>query len=894
MSKIRLGLPIVGVAACALGLVGCADESPWGNVSDEKGYIDFSLTADSGISTKKPVFRSGEADTRANDLSSYMSVPSADDFSIKLEKSDGSYAKTWSSLADFKSEAASTRFNSGVYTLTAFYGTKGNQDFEAPYFEASESIRVLADETTEVSLTAELKNSMVKINYSDGFVEYMSDYHTNLSTQGKAEEIIFNSAEQRAAFIEPNNASLTVHFTTKEKGYTSSLNLGQFAPEAKTLHNITLDVTENATGTSTLDVVFDEGLSQETVTIDLTDELLTSQPPVINCVGFENGQTVDMLEGSSSETKLQMNIVGQNVIKSAILTVDCDKYIPGWGKEIDLCNATAEQQAAITASGINARGFFGIKSEGAFLDLTEYGKSLRNGVYTISLKVTDDQGVVSETASVILNSLPVTVEVVGDPIAYGSGRAFLTMDYNGLNPEKDLSFQAWNAAGIYENVRIISCEEDMSTRAYETHRYIFTLGISATTRSMIMIKVLHNNNNIGEYEVPVIAPEYGISAVDAFSRYAYLKIETPNAYDPTSTVAVVVNNIQLKDGDGNSLNIIERDPEAGILTVSGLTPASTYSMQSNINVENNAWNTESLPIETEAELTIPNGDFSQNEGVVSSNGTLQIGGEYVIRFFGSKTYKNYVSFSHNLPQGWGTVNDLTASKDALNRNTWFVVPSSWVDGGVAYMRNVGYNLNGETPAKSDEGKTTTNYFCQNSPSDDQLNRAAGEIFLGDYSADRSKDGISFSSRPQHISFKYKYSALNEDKGEVKVEVLDGSGNVIGNGVSNIESSSDFIESYVDIKYTTLGVKASKLKVNFKSSYKDIPITIPTGMELDDDISEGTFMEYITKGGVTLSENSTYHALATGSELWIDDVMAVYSDLGSSSSAPKRKSSKSRK
>lgn len=875
MSKFRLGLPIVGVAACALGLVGCADENPWGNVSGEKGYIDFSLTADSGISTKKPVFRSGEAETRANDLSSYMSVPSADDFSIKLEKSDGSYVKTWSSLADFRSEAASSRFNTGVYTLTAFYGTKGNQDFEAPYFEASESIRVLADETTEVSLTAELKNSMVKINYSDGFVQYMSDYHTNLSTQGKAEEIVFNSAESRAAFIEPNNASLTVHFTTREKGYTSSLNLGQFAPEAKTLHNITLDVTENATGTSTLDVVFDEGLTQETVTIDLTDELLTSQPPVINCVGFEDGQTVDMLEGSSSETKLQMNVVGQNVIKSAILTVDCDKYIPGWGKEIDLCNATAEQQAAITAAGINARGFFGIKSEGAFLDFTEYGKSLKNGVYTISLKVTDVQGVVSETASVILNSLPVTVEVVGDPIAYGSGRAVITMDYNGLNPEKDLSFQAWNAAGMYENVRIISCEEDTSTRAYETHRYIFTLGISATTKSMIMVRVLHNNNNIGEYEVPVIAPEYAVSAVDAFSHYAYLKIETPNAYDPTSTVAVVVNNIQLRDGDGNSLKIIERDPEAGIITISDLTSNKNYSLVSNITGEDKSWNLESISFNTEAELEVPNGDFETLTETI--NTTINQGGTWTQTDLGTaKKHQTTLSMIINEPNQWYSSNSVTCNLSASNLNSWYVIPSvynttlSWLSnqpeakvlgvGQSAYtstadvyknltaasgsnamvVRNVAWDLNGPTISNNQQTGNTdySNYFCKNHPSS-IANRSAGILRLGT----ANTEGVSFSSRPKTLKGFYIYTPDSQDtneQGVVSVKILS-SDEVIGSGSIELGSQSSYAEFSIPIVYSSkilFDKKATSLQISITSSNKTSDIKTTNYCSKDECCSRG--------------------------------------------------------
>lgn len=894
MSKIRLGLSLTYAAAFALGIVGCADESPWGNTSNEKGSIDISLTTIDDIATAKPVFRSGEDDANStedpNNLGSYISVPTAKDFSIKLEKADGSYSKTWNTLADFNSEASSSKFSTGSYTITAFYGVKGEQDFEKPYFEASSSLSVYSDQTTKVSLSAELKNSLVKINYTDGFRNYMKDYHTNLTTSGKTEEIVFNSAETRVAFIEPNEASLTVHFTTKDKNYTSSLNLGQFAPLAKTLHNITLDVKESGNGYSSLDVIFDDALTQETVKIDLTDELLTSQPPVITCVGFSDGETVDMLEGTASDVSLKMNVTAKYPIKSAVLTVEADDYTPGWGAEIDLCAATSDQQQMLRQAGIEAIGFYGITSEAAFLDITEFGKSLKNGIYTISLKVTDQNGVVSETSKVILNSLPITIGVVGEPsIVYGSGQVVLTMDYNGLNPETDITFQAWNSLGIYENVQLISCE-DGSSRAFDTKRYIFTLRLPNTTKSMIMIKVLHNNKAIGEYEVPVTIPAYNISAVDAFSRYAHLQVETPQSDDP-STLAAVTNNIRLQDGSGNELNIVSRDSHTGVLTVGNLTPASSYSLKSTIAADG-GWNQESLSIVTESELSIPNGDFSGLNGTVSVS-SIDVGGEWYVSGSNWYKYQTKSSFSYNLPEEWATVNDMTAYLNSSPLNTWFVVPSSWVEHGKGYIRSVGYNHNGGSIEAAARPSTSKSY-CPTVPSN--FISASGELFLGSYSyngTEHRSDGINFSSRPSSISFDYIYQPIdNTDKGLVCLTLIDAGGQTLKSESVKLDKTPDGADSIknmtINFDYNKFGNKVKEIRLSFKSSFQDNPpIHVPSGDELDESIGS-----HAGSKTVTIDQN-TYHAVATGSVLKIDNVKANYAASPASSNAPKRSVTKKR-
>ena len=667
MKQLKFGYPIIGAVAAVIGLTACADESPWGNSSKETGSIKISLSTDSDIATAKPIFRSGE-ETKANDpnnLNTYIDVPSPEDFSIKLEKSDGSYSKTWNSLSSFKEEAAKSTFNTGSYTMTAFCGEKGKQDFNSPYFEASSTFAVLSDQTQEVSLQAELVNSMVKVNYTDAFKNYMKDYHTKIHTEGKTDDIIFRMDETKPAFLEPNKAALTVHFTTKDKDFTRDIYLGEFAPMAKTLHNMTLDITENQNGNRALIISFDETLEDEDISIDLTNELYTTPPPVISCVGFNNGETLDMLEGAQSSSDLKMNVMAEGFIESATLTVESSNYEPGWGKEIDLCKATDLQKQQIKTAGIEAVGF-GFEAstdKSAFLTLTKFCKGLPKGVHKISLVVTDKNECVSEIACVILNSEEITILKVGEkPIEYGSGTATLTLDYNGQKPE-DLVFRSNG-----QDLTVSSYEEDTSTRAFETKRYTFTLtNVPETTKSEVEISVSHKTKSPEKFTIPVIVPEYQITEYDAFSKYAYLRV---TAEDP-SKLSVIIDNLVVK-GNDNELNIANRDASTGIVTLSGLTQKTSYTITSSITGD--AWNN-NISFTTETEEEIPNGEFSASTQTIHHEG-VEVGGKYSY----SKAYQAKANIVRSEANNWASINAKTCWWDSPGaKNTWFQVPSTYTE-----------------------------------------------------------------------------------------------------------------------------------------------------------------------------------------------------------------------
>lgn len=880
MGHFKHSIPIAGAIAAILSLTACSDENPWGNQSDETGSISLTLNTDNDINVTKPMFRSEDSAPRKK-LGNFTDLPKPEDFSIRLEKADGTYSKTWATLTDFKNDAAHGNFKTGSYTITAFYGDKGKQDFESPYMEASSTFTLLAGQKEDLTLVAELKNSMVKVNYTQGFQTYMQDYNSSLRTEGRSDDIIYTKDETRAAFIEPIDAALTVHFTTHDRGYTGAVMVGEFAPLAKTLHNVTLDVTENANGNASLQVIFDDSLEEENITIDLTDELFTTPAPVITCEGFTDGATMDMLEGNASDATIKMNVNAEGIIAKAHLIVESDTYSPTWGREIDLCSATDTQKQQLTDAGISAIGFGfnGTPDKLAFLDLTQYGKSLPHGIHKISLKVEDKTGKVSETSSVTLNSMPIVLQLVGEPtIVYGSGEAVLTMDYNGADPMNDISFTAVNGLGLHVEAPIKSCEENTATRAFETKRYIYTISLPNTTKSSIEIKAYYKKTKeAGKYIVPVTVPAYEISAYDAFSRYAYMKVRATGSTD-SSVLAAIVNNIVFKD---SRLQIAARDASNGIITVTGLQPGTTYAVESNITGED-IWNSNGS-FTTETELAIPNGDFSETHETINMT-NVQVGGQNTGTTLNFPKYTITSSIVRNEPSGWSSINQKTCWSGSSNKNTWFCVPSTYSENGIVKIITAGYNHNGTTP---DFTKETAVYYCKNAPSESQLNKAPGELFLGTYTFDGAEhrtDGIGFASRPSSISFDYTYTPINGDTGYALIEILDASGKQLGTKTFPLASGSG-TES-IDFGYSKFGAKASKLIICFKSSYQgnNAPINIPTGEALN----EGTRL-----GNKTISANS-YHAVATGSVLTIDNVTATYaSEPTGVKSAPKRKNSKRR-
>lgn len=902
--RIRYIQAVALSTAITIGIAGCADENPWQTVGSEKGSINLTLSADYGYETARPLVRSGEEGSPTIDLSDItgITLPKKEDFSIKLESADNTTSKIWTSLADFEEDAKKNEFAIGLYTLTASYGNKGEQGINKPYFEAETDINILAGRTRDVSMTAELKNSLVKIEYTEAFKAYMSDYKAYITSDKGAGEIEIGKDETGIVFLEPGNTTLSLNFTTNvTRKEAAKLTLGNFETLAKTLYTVTIDVTPNANG-ATLSVVFDENIQEGgDVEIDLTEELYSRPAPTITPTGFVNGETIDMKENGAT-AEIKMDIFAPDGIKSATLSVAGSSGYT-YNETIDLISGNAPTGITKTnfPTGVPTLAE-GEKPEKvtASLDLTNYARTLcASGSvkeYTLTLRLTDLYDKQSEDMTVVLNSEdlsmthPEAAATAGE-VAFGSKTATVNLTYNGANPE---NVKFFDKDGNEATIQTIAYNgETVYTRALETKVYEYTLNlpkacIGETTTLKAYDKNKYDSGQssslLGTFDdITVGAPEFEITAEDAYATYAYLQLspkmpEGATEAEKKEALEFITDKVEMVAGG----TIKARYTDEGQIGVNGLKAGAETTVSLKV-----PWSkgekTATRTFTTETATQIPNGDFSKTTETINMTG-VQVGGTWTGIAFKNPSYYSSSSIVISTPNNWASINDKTCYEKASNINTWFCVPSTYAENGKVIIRSVGYDHNGTTPSVYCE---TTVYYNKTAPSFGEGKQIAGELFLGEYQYDGSetrKEGIVFQSRPVSISFDYKYEPINDETASAEFIVFDASGSVIASASENLSSqSSETTKTLKFDGYSKFGSKVASIRVKFKSSTATLPsINIPTGTALKE---EG--VKYSSR---TIDAN-TYHALAIGSVLTIDNVTLDYTDpwtTTTQSQAPKRK------
>lgn len=189
---------ILGCAAIVLATVSCSTKISGGGDA-ATGFVKFTVESTDEIALV----------TKGN-LLDYTTLPSSSDFQIVVKNSDGApmYEGTVSGWD------ASTPLTVGSYSVTATYGKEGEEGFGKPYFLGTTQFAVNGGQTTSVSVQAKLGNSLVKIECSESFRNYFTDYSFTLTT-GSGTTIAFPKDEKRAAFIEAYKFTLSGSFTSQ-------------------------------------------------------------------------------------------------------------------------------------------------------------------------------------------------------------------------------------------------------------------------------------------------------------------------------------------------------------------------------------------------------------------------------------------------------------------------------------------------------------------------------------------------------------------------------------------------------------------------------------------------------------------------------------------------------
>lgn len=769
------------------------------------------------------------------------------DLALTIKSADGTYNETWASVNDYPADKL---FPIGNYTVEAAYGDPKDEGFEKPAYFGTADVTVAEGTTTPVSLTATLANAMVSISYTDTYVKYMQSYSATLHSTG-GQYLVFTQDETRPAYLNPGKVTLTATFTKPGASAPVSLKVADFDALARHHYHITLDI-ENGAGDAILKVEFDEMLAEETVTIELSDDLINAPAPKVTGTGVNNGDILNHTFGTEAAGQLKLDIVARGGLDQVILTTHSADLVGlrGWPSELNLLESTPSTQALMQQLGLQTAGLWKNPDKMAVVDFTNVLKNLRendNNTTTFALQVVDRLGKVSEPFEFKINLEPQTIELSNPATLYiGQGEVEADLVFNGGDP-KNVTMEYLNDRGTWTKCATSTGMRARGTETYRIKANVPTQGTSITLRARSAVKAsdaITLNREVPPFNVAVDQAD-----VWATKAYVTLKCEyaAPEALLPMGTVYA--------SQDGTTYTALKTTLVNNKLLGEGLTPATKYYLA--VSLTGSASQLcPPVEITTESPDNVPNASFEDLQQTLSEN-QLNQGGLWSIS--AGVNYQSYVNYTISEPTGWASTNAKTTS--GATRNTWFVVPSVFnttlnikstvpkikiigTGGGtetpVSYtgftahsgsnamvIRNVQWHPAGTVPGtwlKEFAGKDE--YYNHNEPGDGRM--AVGKLFLGTYDYNRDADtetlnqGTAFSTRPTALSFFYQYTLCKAEvpeNGVATVQVMNGN-TVIGQGTAKLAPAVDYQMANVNITYVANAPKATAIRVLFASSDLD--------------------------------------------------------------------------
>lgn len=783
-----------------VALSACNDDNPW-QYSEGEGGIAPSVTADGYVRDAIP--------TRSQAL-----TPEINSFGLRLTRNDGGFAQQWTSVADFPTDKG---YKSGAYTLEAFYGDVDDEGYNKPCYLGKTMFNVTPGETSEVSVTAQLANTMVDVAYTEAFRNYFESYSTTLHSEGHAYHEVLTSLND-PIYLAPGKVTVTLDFT-RPGGQSAKIQPAEFTAEARHFYHITLDVNNGGVGDAVLVVKFDDTVQQEDVEIDLSDELLNLPAPEVTAKGFENGATLSVLSGAQFAGEAAYSIYAPGGLTSALLTIESDTYHPAFGNEIELIGASESLQQQLTAAGLRAIGLFKNPDQLASVDLAGFIGNLPEGNHTITLVVKDRLTRVNEPVSLSLTSSPLVLDFVSsETVAFGATTANIVVSYNSSDLAKVLTVKGLADNGTWVDCPVTAVSETTAkarrTRADEfpVKNYKVALQVPATTRDM-PIKLYCNGREAGTGTVLRAMPDYTLTSNDWATR-SVIKV---GGYSGAQ-LAAITSSLRFFNPDGQEIaaQYISRNTDSGEITISGLTPASHYTFSTTTRTGDNPEKGASIAFTTEAVAQPENGEMENwySEDAYGKKAAW-VGKTDIKRWFANASGSSY----------WATRNPVTTSQNSGTTcyYTSFssTVPVSGVSGQAAEICTLGWG----------EGVTYGG-------SNDKPIRTAGMLFMGtlSYSGHGSWDaslesinfGQPFTSRPSSFSFDYKFAPYNSESFKAYAVIENRTGGKVtelarGEFVSG-DAKTAFTAATVNLKYSNTSLKATHAYIVFISSSADSPAT----------------------------------------------------------------------
>lgn len=806
---------IYGVLSSALLIAAgssCSDDyNPGGGTS---GKINPQLDLDVNAITSRSTSAGRDA-----------SPVSVNDLKLRLSSTDGSFVKEWNSIADFDNNEL---FKVGTYTLEAIYGDVEDEGFEKPYYYASTQLTVKENKVTQVSMNAQLTNSMVSIATSEAFRSYFTNYSFQAHAEG-GDYVNFTSTETRPGYLRPGKVTVTTD-VTKPNGLSATLEAAVFVAEPKHHYTVTVDVNNGQAGDAQLVITYDDMLSQEDVYIDLSDEILSAPAPAVIAQGFEAGTTATVIEGSSDAAAPAFFINAEGGIKSVVLSTRSTSLIEqGWYNEIDLAAATPAQQSKLKSLGLDVKGLFGNIGQMAQIDLSGVLSHIRylegsDNVSEFTVVAKDNYSKVSDPLTFSVKVEPIVIGLSEDVTpSVGASTMTVALTYNGTDVARNVKIQYKNLRGTWSDATITKVTE------VSDNNYIVEIdGIPADDTTVTLRAVAAGKESD---EVTIAKGGFTIASTpnDMFATRARI---VPTYFDDDLEAAASSVKYEISE-DGSNFTAVSHTMESdGSSWLAGLPSGKNLTVKATINGK-----IAKTEITTEEAAQLPNSKMEE-WWMARSGGNWQF-------------YYAFAEGTETSMQAWDTINEETTSE-----------PGSGTFGGAAYKA-----LSSTKPdASGHDGQCALirtvawgsgNTAAGSISAVDHI--SAGQLYLGKFNAigQTPNYGYLFTSRPVSLSFWAKYQAQkSDDYGSAEIRVLDASGNEIcSNSIDISTDHGNWGIFTMPLQYPVNAPKAASIVVIFKSTAH------PNGATKD----------YIKLPGFAAGKGTE----VIGGQLYIDDIKLNY-------------------
>lgn len=763
---------------------------------------------------------------------------------MTISSTNGVYEKTWETLSLF--DETKERFPVGAYELAVSYGTQGEEGFDKPYYYGTTQFGVRENEVTPVSVEATLANSMVSMVYTEAFLNYFRSYTTEiLTSQGNT--LTYDNDANEAAYVEPGNVEVFCS-VVKPNGVSARLSAASFRAEARHHYIVTVDVAKEV-GDAVLTITFDSDLVNETVELDLSDEVLNAPAPTLKASGFTQGEPLTVVEGSAPAQPVRIVAQAKGALSHGILTTSSAWLnTQGWPGTVNLTTGDPTELALLNTLGLERNGFEAAGSKMAMVEFTDLIKNLKytdggDNSSTFTLVVTDKYSKVSDPVTFTVNVKELLLSISSDQKIYDGETSYsFRMVYNGGSTDA-VTVQIKNSLGIWEKAEVTALEP--VSGAEDTYNVTVKTAESGT----VAIRVLAGSKTSEPLTVTRSEPNHQVEtpANYAYATHAYVGLSHQDGTD--ATVDADAAELQLST-DNIKFAKVNATHEGTIFSLTGLKPATTYYVRAKVGGRL----CESKSFTTETATAIPNGDMETWS--TSANG--------------SNWKRMYPGVSESASV-WGTNNPLTTSQGsdfAYCRISGTISSSTSHSGTAALIRTVGWGSgNTATGSKGTSGACKYTDAGLLHLGSSRSTRPAGygsddnktnKTSTGPVTTDDLNLGISFASRPSALGFWYRYEPKNSaDKGFAEIWVKDAAGNIVAQGTMNLDATKTYTFKQIPLTYTAASAKGATLYVRFQST---------NSMEY----VKRTDSNFSGPGFANLS-NGTF----MGSQLYIDDVTLEY-------------------